>query len=128
METYTVATFGEAEKGDYSTPYFCRNLPELIDCLGNPPSHSHGLHCAIQALLYRRNLIFLRVREEGFSFQDYANGLKSLERSCLLPTITAVCLPGVGEHKILDLVDSLCLVHHHIILTNEADLYDYLVQ
>lgn len=126
METYTVALFGEAEKGEFQTAYFCQNLPELVEFLGNPPPHSHGLHCAVQALLYRRNLIFVRVREEGFSYQDYAIGLSLLEKQNVISHIEALFLPGVGDTRILEAMTPFCITHHSIMITREPDLYDYL--
>jgi len=74
MTTYSIAMFGEAEKGSFHTAYFCQNLPQLVDYLGHPPPHSKGLYYAVQALLFQRNLIFFRVEEEGFSYQDYFLG------------------------------------------------------
>lgn len=128
METYTMALFGEAEKGDYRTAYHCRSLPQLVEYLGNPPPESRGLYYAIQALLYQRNLIFFRVREEGFSYQDYLCGLHTLEKQDTISKIAAICLPGVGDLKILDAIAPICEQHHSILITNEADLYDYLTE
>ncbi|MES2122361.1 MAG: hypothetical protein V4492_06245, partial [Chlamydiota bacterium] len=59
--------FGEAEKGDYCTPFVCKSLPQLADTFGNPPEESRGLMYAVQAILYERELIYFRVKEEGFS-------------------------------------------------------------
>ena len=126
MKPYTIAMFGEAERGDYHTPYFCQTLPQLVDYLGNPPRDSRGLFYAVQALLYNRNLIFLRVREEGFSIQDYLTGVRILQTQELISKVAAICMPGVGEHEIIEAVTPLCLVYHNIIITDEADLYDYL--
>lgn len=126
MESITVALFGEAEKGDFQTPYFCKTLPDLVEYLGNPPPNSHGLYCAVQALMYHHNLIFLRVREEGFSYSDYLTGLKLLETQDLIAHIAALCLPGVGDTKIFEVVIPFCISHHSVMVTSEADLYDYL--
>lgn len=75
MRIYTMALFGEAEKGEYRLPYVCTSLEQLVDNLGNPPAQSKGLFYAIQALLYRRQLIFFRVQEEGFNLPDYLGGV-----------------------------------------------------
>lgn len=128
MEIYTIALFGEAEKGEYHTAYYCRNLPQLVDSLGNPPVNSHGLYCAVQALLYHRDLLFFRVREEGFSYQDYLYGMKLLEAQNFIAHITALCLPGVGDPRIIHAVTPFCIAHHSIIISSESDLYDYLTE
>jgi hypothetical protein len=125
MESYTVAVFGEAEKGDFQTAYYCDNLPQLVDCFGNPPKDSHGLYFAVQALLFHRHIIFLRVREEGFSQQDYFVGLKLLERRDLISHLEAIGLPGVGDAEIIDAVVPVCQLYHSVLLTTEADFFDY---
>ncbi len=126
METFTIALFGEAEKGEYIIPYFCQSLPQLVDYLGNPPPDSRGLFFAVQALLYHRNLLFLRVREEGFSMQDYLKGVHLLEKMENVPHIDAFGLPGVGDGEIIDAVVPLCMNYHSILITTESDLFDYL--
>lgn len=127
MKIYTIALFGEAEKGDFQTAYFCDTLPQLVDYLGNPPAQSRGLFYAVQALLYHRHLIFFRVKEEGFSQQDYILGLRFLEKTeHLIDQISALCLPGVGNTEIMEMMIPFCRNHHSFLITNEADLYDYL--
>ncbi len=37
MSKFTIALFGEAEKGEFHAPYFCQTLEQLDDCFGNPP-------------------------------------------------------------------------------------------
>lgn len=123
---YTIALFGEAEKGEFSIPYFCTNLAQLADDLGHPPGQSRGLFYAIQALLYQRQLIFFRVREEGFSLSDYLRGISILKKATNAPLISALYLPGVGDAKILDPLSPICEQHHSILITNEEDFYDYL--
>lgn len=125
MDPYNIALFGEAEKGEYHTAYFLNSLPQLVEYLGNPPPNTFGLFCAIQALLYRRNVLFFRVREEGFSFSDYLSGLHVLEKN-IIPNVAALCLPGVGDIQIIHAMMPYCKAHHSIILTSECDLYDYL--
>lgn len=128
METphfHTIAIFGEAEKGEYRTAYYCRDLSQLDYYLGNPPPGSRGLYYAVQALLFKRNLIFFRVVEEGFSVQDYLIGLRMLQKDDL-PIVSAICTPGVGDKDIMDAILPICTHFHSILITNESDFYDYL--
>lgn len=124
---YSMALFGEAEKGDYHTPYHCKNLPQLAYLLGNPPPESKGLHYAIQALMYHKDLLFFRVQEEGFSVQDYFSGLRFLEKEKLISDVAAIAIPGAGNREILEAVTPLCVIHKNIIIISEPDLYDYLM-
>lgn len=128
MNTYTIALFGEAEKGDFICPYLCNTLSQLVDYFGQPPSESRGLFYAIQALLYRRQLLFFRVREEGFSVPDYLRGADLLRKNPLDTNITALCLPGVADREILQAIAPICYEQHSILITNEADFFDYLMQ
>jgi hypothetical protein len=123
---YTIALFGEAEKGEFHTAYFCQNLEELDEYFGNPPQHSKGLYYAVQALLFKRNLIFFRVMEEGFSIQDYLSGVKLLEQQLLIPQLDAICAPGVGDPDVLNVLQPICQQYHSILISSEADFYDYL--
>ena len=122
----TIALFGEAEKGQFQKPYLVREMPQLVDALGNPPKESQGLFFAIQALLYQRDLIFFRVEEEGYSLSDYLHGLKYLEDKEKIKTLNAICLPGVGEPAILNASQSVCELHNSLLITTQKDLYDYL--
>lgn len=126
MKTHTIALFGEAEKGDFSTAYFCQTLPQMLDCLGNPPPESRGLYFAIQSILFDYSVIFFRVREEGFSRQDYFSGLTFLKRQQLFPSILGICAPGVGNGEIINEIIPFCHSNHSVLITSEADLYDYL--
>lgn len=123
---YTIALFGEAEKGEYRVAYFCDSLEELVDNLGNPPPESKGLHYAIQTLLFQRNIIFFRVKEEGYSTQDYLQGLRFLENRQLIPHLTAICMPGVGDSEVIQSGTNVCHLYKGLLMLNEADLYDYL--
>lgn len=122
----TIALFGEAERGNYKTPYFFRGLPELQEALGNPPEESQGLFFAIHTLLNDRPLIYFRVEEEGFSEADYFWGFKYLEDRDLVKEISALCLPGVGDPQILDATMGVCQVHNSFLIMNQKDLFDYL--
>lgn len=126
MENYTLALFGEAEKGDFCTAYYCQTLPQLEEYLGNPPPYSKGLFYAVQALLYHRNLIFFRVKEEGYSEKDYLLGLQLLQNQHVITQIAAICLPGVGNEEIIHAMIPICDRYHSIVIMTEADLYDYL--
>lgn len=128
MEPYIIALFGEAEKGDFSSGYLCKNLPELVDCCGNPPKGSRGLYLAVQALLYQRAILFFRVKEEGYSEQDYLRGLHLLEMQNQLPHLEAIGIPGVGSGKIIEATTPVCQLYHSILLLGEADFFDYLTQ
>jgi len=125
MKSYTVALFGEAEMGNYKTGYLFNSLDQLL-CLGNPPTNSRGLHYAIQALLYNYSLIFFRVEEEGFSVEDYEFGIKLLKDQQLVKEISALCIPGVGNKEIINAAIPLCTFYHSILITTEADFYDYM--
>ena len=121
-----VALFGEAEKGKFKQPHRVVELPQLVETLGNPPPESEGLFFAIQALLYQRELLYFRVAEEGFSQIDYFQGLIYLQQKSQAGEINALCLPGVGDEKILEACHQVCQIHKSLLITNEKDLYDYL--
>jgi len=118
-----LALFGEAEKGQFRKAYVLNELQQLADALGHPPKESQGIHFAVQALLYRRKLIYFRVEEEGFSVGDYLFGFKHLES---VKKLHALCMPGVGSLEILGASQNLCEKHKSILLTSQKDLYDYL--
>lgn len=121
-----IALFGEAERGEFNTAYFCQNLEQLDEFFGNPPPDSLGLYYAVQALLFKRHLIFFRVLEEGFSVQDYLTGVKLLEHQQVIPRLDAICIPGVGDPTVLTALEPVCQHYHSILISNESDFYDYL--
>lgn len=123
---HIVALFGESEKGHFEKPHILKDLPQLIDQLGNPPPESEGLFFAIQALLYEREIIYFRVREEGFSKINYLAGLKYLGNQEKIKRLHALCLPGVGDTEILDASSPICAIHKSHLITTQKDLYDYL--
>lgn len=122
----TVVLFGESERGEFRTAYFCQTLEQLDEYLGNSPPDTHGVHYAVQALLYKRDLLFFRVVEEGFSIADYLDGIQLLEQQQVIPRLDAICLPGVSDPAILNAIDPLCRYHHSILISSECDFYDYL--
>ena len=124
--TYTIAIFGEAERGYYRTAYFCHNLEQLDEYFGNPPPDSRGLYYAVQSLLFKCHLIFFRVPEEGYSREDYLIGLHLLEQQRRIPQIDAICVPGVGDDEIMEALLPVCHQYHSVLITNQADFYDFL--
>lgn len=126
MDQGLIAMFGEAEQGEFRTAYYVETLPQLADSLGNPPPDSKGLHYAVQSLMYKHALIFFRVKEEGFSREDYFLGLEFLRNRDLVPELAAVCLPGMGDADVLEASRPVCDMHHSMLITCEPDLYDFL--
>lgn len=124
---YTVALFGEAEKGRFKTAYHCSDLGDLAQHLGEPPNEDcFGLNFAIQTLLYNHDVIFFRVRDEGFSTEDYLFGLNFLKSRERFPHITALCLPGVGDNTILEATTPICDIYNSFLIVTAKDLYDFL--
>lgn len=123
---HIVALFGESEKGQFKIPYFLRELPQLMELLGNSPPGTEGLFFAIQSLLYNREVIFFRVQEEGFSKADYILGFKYLQDKEKTKQLHALCLPGVGDTEILQASHPICEKHKSVLITSQKDLYDYL--
>ena len=120
---HTIALFGESEKGQFQKPYTLHELTELVDLLGNPPPESEGLFFAIQALLFKREIIYFRVEQEGFSIPDYMIGFKYLEN---VESLSALCLPGVGDPLILEASAPLSELHKSHLISTEKDLFDFL--
>lgn len=122
-----IALFGAAERGEYETIYHCYTINQLADYFGHPPPYTRGIFMAIQALLYQRELFFIRVRDEGYSFQDYYKGLRLLTSGGVAPYLAAVGMPGVGDSGLVETTASICAIHDSILITCEDDLYDYLM-
>jgi hypothetical protein len=122
----TIFLFGEAEKGDYCTPHLCRSLPQLAETFGQPPEDTMGLFYAIQSLLYNKDIVYFRVKEEGFSLQDYKKGLRLLKVKESIPILSAIFIPGIGDHEIIEEVSDVCQVHKSLLVISQKDLYDYL--
>lgn len=122
----TVFLFGEAERGEFCTPLLCKSLSQLAETFGNPPEESLGILYAVQALMFERELIFFRVKEEGFSISDYMRGIRLLENKETFHNLAAICMPGVGDAEIIDATNPICSLHHSLLITTERDLYDYL--
>ncbi len=122
----TVFLFGEAEKGEFGIPFSCSSLSHLLASLGNPPNESQGIHFAVQALLYKKDLIFCRVKEEGFSRKDYIKGITQIKKRRLEPRLQAIFIPGVGDKKIIEATMNICSLSQSLLVLTEKDLYDYL--
>jgi len=123
---HTIFLFGEAEKGDFCLPLICHSLSQLADMLGNPPGESKGILYAVQALMCGRDLLFFRVKEEGFSTQDYMKGLKILQNREISHQLSAICMPGMGNATIIDATQTVCHLYKSFLIIEEKDLYDYL--
>lgn len=121
-----IILFGEAEKGLFNHPYHFKSLYELATTIGNPPENSQGINYAVQALYYQREVIFFRVEEEGFSLKEYFQGLDFLKDKENLRPISALCLPGVGNPKIIEISSHICDLHKSILIITEKDLFDFL--
>ena len=121
-----IALFGEAEKGEIASLLKIKSLPHLNEVLGNPPFESRGIFFAIQFLLSEQDLIYIRVKEEGFSVKDYFKGIKGLLNRKQTPSLAAVCLPGMGDADVIHSLDPILEMHRALIITTEYDLYDYL--
>lgn len=123
-----IALFGEAEKGAYRHPYDCHTVDQLLETVGLAPPNSRGIYFAIQALHYKRDVIYFRVREEGFSVDDYFEGVWLLDSHLFLRRLDAICLPGVGDAELIHRLGERCLARSSFLITTECDLYDYLTQ
>ncbi|MFA6501345.1 MAG: hypothetical protein WCT85_01005 [Parachlamydiales bacterium] len=122
-----IALFGESEKGRYNYTYFCSNLVQLAEFLGNSPENSTGISFAIQSIMYEMDIIFFRVSEEGFSYDDYMFGLETLQNEPKIKKLNALCLPKVSNIEIINSLDPICKKFKSIIITTQKDLFDYLI-
>jgi hypothetical protein len=121
---YRIALFGEAQRGPLHAPMFLHSLEELLEQVGTPPQESLGVSFAVQALLCKRDLLYFRVEEEGFSKEDYLIGLHLLLQK--KEKLSAIGLPGVGDEEIFLAALPICEQNKAILLTTEKDFYDYL--
>jgi len=128
MSKMNIFLFGAAEKGELCKPIYLHSLDQLLEILGNPPETSEGILCAIQALLLNNSLIYFRVEEEGFSYENYLKGFRLLHKEGLIMKVSAVCMPGMANSEIWDVLLPICRNFRIIILMSEKDLYDYLTE
>src|SRR3984893_16504886 len=119
----TIFLFGAAERGELCLPLYLTSLEQVLDFLGNPPENSEGIRYAVQALLFGHALIYFRVTEEGFSTEDYIQGLRFLKQKSLQTALTAIGMPGVGDQKIIQAAISISHLYQSILLVSEKDLY-----
>ena len=119
-----VALFGEAEKGSYDTAYYCRCLVDLHHYLGD--INGRGMTIAIKSLLHDVNVVYFRVKEEGYCIDSYLFGLHFLNTQTTLNNIIAIALPGVGDQHIIEASLSLCQKHKSLLLFSDQDFYDLL--
>jgi hypothetical protein len=103
----------------------CSSLIQLFDTVGDAPEDSQGIRFAIQLLICKKELVFFRVEEEGFSRESYSRGLRLLKQKKLPYHLSAICLPGVGDVTIIDEAMPICSLHRTFIILSEKDLYDY---
>jgi hypothetical protein len=127
LKSISIVLFGEAEKGRFQTPYYCDSLVKLLDHLGEPGHEGgKGLDFAIQSILFQFPVIYFRVQEEGFSQEDYFSGLVQLKKKESFPSVTAICMPGVGDREIIKATDPICSVYKSFLIVSQQDLYDFL--
>ena len=124
--SHTLVMFGAAERGEMRAPILCKDVAHLAGALGNPPDESQGIPFAIQALLFNRTVYYVRVEEEGFSRADYFQGFSLLQTLNLLPKLTAIGLPGVGDSELIEAATQLCHSQKSMLITSEQDLFDFL--
>lgn len=125
MATGVITLFGAAERGKIEVPYFCKDLLQLFDYLGQPPDGACGLFFAIQSILYGWPIVYFRVCEEGESHQDYLYGLRFL-RNCSSLDIKALFLPGVGSKELIEESFDLCRMRQSLLIMKGDDFYDYI--
>ncbi len=122
----TVFLFGEAEKGEFCTPQRLTSVAQLAEEYGNPPVDSVGIIYGIQALMYERDLIFFRVKEEGFSVSEYMRGIRLLDGEKRIENLAAICVPGVGDAEIIAASARVSKLYKSFLIITEKDLHDYL--
>ena len=125
MHTLRIAVFGESEKGKFAYPYVCKSLLDLYTTLGSPPKESEGLNKAIQNILLGGEVLFFRVKSEGFSEKEYLNGLRFLEKYTEEKNLDGICLPGVGDELILHTASKVSSLFGCLLILEEKDLFDY---
>jgi len=118
--------FGQAEKGTFCRPTLCRSLLELLDFFGHPPRETEGLNFAVQTLLLEKPCVFFRVKEEGYSTQDYLLGLDILNRQWEKTPLQAIGLPGVGDPQVFIPSEKIARKKNSLLLITEKDLFDFL--
>lgn len=126
--TKSVFLFGSSEKGKLCVPIRFTSLASLSQVLGHPQEDSMGIEYAVQTLLCERELIFYRVKEEGFAKEDYLRGAEFLQSYGERLRLAAICIPGVGDREIIDALGPISQRLRAILILSERDLYDYLTE
>lgn len=123
---FTVAVFGEAEKGSFESAYLCSSLTDLYNNFGHGRDSPSGISLAVQAIMQGYDILFFRVKEEGFFIDSYFFGLHFLNTQTSLTNIIALALPGVGDFNIIEASLALCRKLKSLLLFSDQDLYDFL--
>lgn len=121
-----IALFGEAQRGKFSRLVTLHTLEKLHDIFGMPPPLSKGIWLSIQLLMQNEIVYFYRVKDEGFSYQSYREGLDLLNRQSMQYPLKALCMPGLGDRAMIGKATEFCKKHSIIFLCTEEDLYDYI--
>jgi hypothetical protein len=124
----TIAIFGESKEGPLHTFIHLRSLPHIVESFGNPTETGLGIHLAIQALLFQREVLFYRLEEEGFQKDTYELGCHLLEKHPKKEELTAIALPGVGDTLILSFAQKVAAPIGALLLITAKDLYDFTTQ
>lgn len=117
----TFALFGEAEKGDYNKALLCHSQEDIDLYLGQK---TPGISLATQALSHGYDVLFFRVKEEGFSIDNYVFGLHFLNTNAQTFNLVAISLLGVGDFYVIEAARSLCQKYHCFLFISDKDLYD----
>jgi len=125
---HTIAIFGESERGSLEKLSYLNSLPSLVENLGQATENGRGVHMAIQAIMYQRDLIFFKVSEEGFNLEEYLAGFHLLESKSSDLNLAAIALPGVGDRNIIDRALTICEIQKSFLIIKEQDLYDFMTQ
>jgi hypothetical protein len=127
MRKEVVLIFGESKKGEFLKLFYINTLPDLSTLLGEPTETGIGIHMAIQSLLFHKEVLFIKIAEEGYSTDHYSLGIKEINKNPEL-IISAIALPGVGSSKILKEASLLAKKKNALLLLTEKDLYDLMTQ
>lgn len=81
---------------------------------------------AIQAMLYKREVLFIKVEEEGFALPHYEAGLTLLKKEPAALDLAAIAIPGVGDPSLLRALHEVCQLHSSLLIFTEKDLFDFI--
>lgn len=118
--------FGESEKGVLCRPTLCNTIVDLFQNFGHPPEGANGLFCATQTVLMKKPCVFFRVKEEGYSLDDYLKGLDILKNDWKGVTLQGIGIFGCSDKDVIEKTERLCLQRRSLILINQSDLFDIL--